>query len=147
MNRILDITQEVKQSLIPIVYCEDYAFAVSLGILAGKRDFLHYEMWLKSRIKDIGSAFIEALLKWIEDNITYPVQDFTKRNAGMLASNPDQFESQKTSLLEKSHLTKEKLQMTMDHLRPANLQSNTLVTKETLAHITELTATLRELFP
>ena len=37
--------------------------------------------------------------------------------------------------------------MTMDHLRPANLQSNTLVSKETLNHITELTATLRELFP
>ena len=148
LSHILDITQEVKNNSLPsIVYCEDHAFAVSLGILAGKRDFLHYEMWLKNRIKDIGSPFIEALLKWIEDSITYPVQDFTKRNAGMLASNPDQFESQKTSLLEKSHLTKERLQMTMDYLKPANLQTNNLVSKETMTHITELTATLRELFP
>ena len=47
LSRILDITQEVKQCLMPIVYSEDYAFAVSLGVLAGKRDFLHYDMWLK----------------------------------------------------------------------------------------------------
>jgi len=28
---------------MPIVNCDDYHFAVNLGILAGKRDFLHYD--------------------------------------------------------------------------------------------------------
>ena len=46
LSRVLDITQEIKDSLITIVYCEDYDFAVNLGILAGKRDFLHYDVWL-----------------------------------------------------------------------------------------------------
>jgi len=40
---VLDITQEIKDSLIEIVYCDDYDFAVNLGILAAKRDFLHYD--------------------------------------------------------------------------------------------------------
>lgn len=46
LSRVLDITQEVKESLMPIVDCEDYYFAVNLAILAGKRDFLHYDVWL-----------------------------------------------------------------------------------------------------
>ena len=80
LSRVLDITQEVKQSLIPIVYCEDYDFAVNLGILAGKRDFLHYDVWIKSRLKDIGTPFINALLKYINDHIIIPVSDFSSRN-------------------------------------------------------------------
>jgi CCR4-NOT transcription complex subunit 1 len=50
LSRVLDITQEVKESLLPIVDCDDYYFAVNLGILAGKRDFLHYDVWLQGRI-------------------------------------------------------------------------------------------------
>jgi len=65
LSRVLDITQEVKDSLIAIVYCDDYNFAVNLGVLAGKRDFLHYDVWIKSRIKDIGTPFINALIRYI----------------------------------------------------------------------------------
>jgi hypothetical protein len=36
---------------MPIVNCDDYYFAVNLGILAGKRDFLHYDQWLVDRIR------------------------------------------------------------------------------------------------
>jgi hypothetical protein len=55
------------------VFSEDYKFAVNLGVLAGKRDFLHYDMWIKSRFKDIGSPFIDQFLRWIEENIIIPV--------------------------------------------------------------------------
>jgi hypothetical protein len=51
LSRVLDITQEIKDSLIKIVYSNDFHFAVNLGVLAGKRDFLHYDVWLKERIK------------------------------------------------------------------------------------------------
>lgn len=76
LSRVLDITQEIKTSLIKIVYSDDYNFAVNLGILAGKRDFLHYEVWIKSRIKDVGSPFINALVKYINENIIIPVNTF-----------------------------------------------------------------------
>lgn len=48
---MLDITQEIKDSLLPIVNSKDNAFSVSLGILAGKRDFLHFDQWINERIK------------------------------------------------------------------------------------------------
>jgi hypothetical protein len=46
-----------------------------LGILAGKRDFLHYDVWLSNRIKEIGTPFIKALLKYIKDHIINPINE------------------------------------------------------------------------
>lgn len=80
LSRVLDITQEVKESLMPIVNCEDYYFAVNLGILAGKRDFLHYDVWLKGRIDSIGSPFIKALIKYLKEHIILPIQDYIKKH-------------------------------------------------------------------
>ena len=79
LSRVLDITQEVKDSLIPIVYCEDYNFAVNLGILAGK--------------KDVGTPFINALIKYIQDHKINPVSDFVKRHQSMAESNPENFDT------------------------------------------------------
>ena len=76
LSRVLDITQEVRDSLLAIVYCQDYQFAVHLGILAGKRDFLHYDVWIQSRIKDVGTPFINALIKYFQELIIVPVSDF-----------------------------------------------------------------------
>lgn len=42
LSRVLDITQNIRESLIPLTYWNDYGFAVALGILAGKREFLHF---------------------------------------------------------------------------------------------------------
>src|SRR5690606_19684987 len=52
-----------------IASCKDYNFAVSLGILAAKRDFLHLDQWLVERIKTVGNPFITALLRYIEERI------------------------------------------------------------------------------
>ena len=98
------------------MYCEDYSFAVNLGILAGKRDFLHYDNWIQSRIKDIGSPFINALIKYIQDHIIIPASDFVKKNQSLASSEPENFEMQKTSILDRSHLTKDKLILTIELL-------------------------------
>jgi hypothetical protein len=84
--------------------------------LAGKRDFLHYDVWIKSRIKDIGTPFINALIKYITENIINPVSDFILKNQSMAEANPENFETQKNMILERSHLSKEKLMLTIDHL-------------------------------
>jgi CCR4-NOT transcription complex subunit 1 len=57
----------VKESLLEIINCEDYPFAVKLGILSGKRDFLHYDTWIQTRIKDVGTPFVEAVIDYIQD--------------------------------------------------------------------------------
>jgi len=80
LSRVLDITQEVKESLLPIVNCDDYYFAVNLGILAGKRDFLHFDVWLKGRIQEVGTPFIKALLKYLKEQILLPVTEYLRRN-------------------------------------------------------------------
>lgn len=43
LSRVLDITQYIKDSLIALTNWSDYSFSVSLGILAGKREFLHFD--------------------------------------------------------------------------------------------------------
>lgn len=76
LSRVLDITQEIKDSLIKIVYCDDFDFAVNLGILAGKREFLHYDVWLKERIKKVGTPFVKAFIKYINEQIIIPCREF-----------------------------------------------------------------------
>lgn len=64
---------------MPILECEDFYFAVNLAILAGKRDFLHYDVWLQRRINDVGTPFIKALLKYIKEHIVSPIQEYKTR--------------------------------------------------------------------
>ena len=80
LSRVLDITQEIKDTLIKIVYCQDSDFSVNLGILAGKRDFLHYDVWLKERIKKVGTPFVKAFIKYINEHVILPAKDFLIRN-------------------------------------------------------------------
>jgi CCR4-NOT transcription complex subunit 1 len=62
---------------------------VNLGILAGKRDFLHYDVWLQSRIKDIGTPFIKALLKYIKEHIIQPINEYIKRHTNQTSNQPE----------------------------------------------------------
>ena len=99
---------------MPIVDCEDYYFAVNLAILAGKRDFLHYDVWLQRRITDVGTPFIKAMLKYIKEHIIQPISDYLRRTQSQ--ETQEQLEAQKVQVLEKSHLSKEKLAMTIENL-------------------------------
>jgi hypothetical protein len=110
--------------LIPIVNCCDYYFAVNLGILAGKRDFLHYDVWLAKRISEIGTPFIKALLKYIKVHIIFPVLEYNKKNVNMDAESVDTF---KMGVLERSHLSKEKLCITIEHLSNNKNKINPLI--------------------
>lgn len=77
LSRVLDISQEIKDSLLPIVNCSDYDFSVGLGILAAKRDFLHLDQWLKKRIIAIGDPFITSVFKYLDEHIFRPCKAAT----------------------------------------------------------------------
>ena len=62
LSRILDITQKLKESLLLLVNCSDYKFAVNLAILAVKHDYLDIENLLNERIKTIGDDFFLSLI-------------------------------------------------------------------------------------
>lgn len=115
----------MKESLLPIVNCDDYYFAVNLGILAGKRDFLHFDVWLKGRIKEVGTPFIKALIKYLKEQIINPVNEYIRRQPQSAANQDaaiDALESHKQQILERSHLSKEKLCLTIEHL--SDLKNN-----------------------
>lgn len=80
LSRVLEFTQEIKDSLIKIVYCSDFDFAVNLGILAGKREFLHYDVWLKERIKKVGTPFVKAFIKYINEQLIIPCKELMVRS-------------------------------------------------------------------
>ena len=86
---------------------------MNLGILAGKRDFLHYDQWLQGRIKDVGTPFIRALLKYVKDHIINPINEYRKKNPDVTDENLEGFKGQ---VLERSHLSKEKMIITIEHL-------------------------------
>ena len=71
MNKVLDITQEIKDSLPKFVSCQDYDFAVALGIIAGKRDFLNYDAGLEDRIPTVGKEFMRSLVRYLYENVHY----------------------------------------------------------------------------
>ena len=128
LSRVLDITQEIKDSLIKIVYCNDFDFAVNLGILAGKREFLHYDVWLKERIKKVGTPFVKSFIKYINEQIIIPCKEFMISNGYVVKQltqeDQDIIDRARDGILERSHLSKERLCMTMEHLEnPANFQS------------------------
>lgn len=76
LSRVLDITQYIKDSLIALTNWNDYHFSVSLGILAGKREFLHFDQWIAERIRTVGNPFISALLSYVEEQVIAPIFDF-----------------------------------------------------------------------
>jgi len=76
LSRVLDIAQVIKESLIPLTNWNDYEFAVPLAILAGKREFLHFEPWITDRIKNAGNPFLKATLGYIEDHLLIPIRKY-----------------------------------------------------------------------
>lgn len=70
LNKVIEITQEIKDSLIKFINCADYDFAIGLGILAGKRDFLNYDAWLRERTTRNG--FMKSLIKHLYMHVLRP---------------------------------------------------------------------------
>jgi CCR4-NOT transcription complex subunit 1 len=105
LSRVLDITQNIRESLIPLTYWNDYSFAVALGILAGKREFLHFEQWIKERLKNIGAPFLNAVLAYVEENLLKYIREITIKFG---ANNPAVPQSYDIAL-EKAQLSRELL--------------------------------------
>lgn len=112
LSRVLDITQEIKDSLMPISNCNEYAFSVSLGLLASKREFLHFEHWITDRIKTVGNNFITAILRYIEENIISPCAKCLETAQTL----PQNLLTNFDNILEKAQLTLESFAIIFDNL-------------------------------
>lgn len=75
-----------------MTYWNDYGFAVALGILAGKREFLHFEQWIKERLKKIGAPFLNAVLSYVEENLLKYIRDIATKFGMSNPSIPQSFD-------------------------------------------------------
>ena len=131
LSRILDITQKLKESLLLLVNCSDYKFAVNLAILAVKRDFLHIDSWLKERIKTVGDDFMLALIDYIKENLINHCKGNNKN---------------KESVLEKAQLSLESLGVIMENLSLAKHSTNPKVSKSTEELVQEIQSNIYKTF-
>ena len=131
LSRILDITQKLKDSLLLLVDCNDYKFAVNLGILAVKRDFLHIDSWIKERIESIGDDFVLALIEYINENVINNCKSNIKN---------------KESTLEKSQLTVESLAVIVENLIVIKHSANPKISEQTEETIKEMYKQIFEIF-
>ncbi len=130
LSKILDITQKIKDSLIPISSCNDHNFTVNLAILAVKRDFLHIDQWLNDRINKVGDDFIECLLNYIKENVIKQCKDVTSQTV-------------KENILEKCQLTLESLAIIFENLSAPKIKSNPKISKRIQ---NEINVTYKEIF-
>lgn len=87
------------------------------------------------------------MIKYIQDHIIIPASDFVKKNQTLATSEPENFEIQKTSILDRSHLTKDKLILTIELLQPLKSSENDKITRDTEQKIKELVQKSKDLFP
>lgn len=78
---------------------------MALGILAGKREFLHFEQWIKERLKNVGGAFLVAILQYVEDNFLKQIRDYIAKYGAKSQSIHQSIDIQ----LEKAQLSRELL--------------------------------------
>ena len=122
LSRVLDITQEIKDSLIPLTNCGFMNFSVSLGILASKREFLHFEHWLNERLKLSGNPFVTSLLKYIEETVLFTCDTIEKTMPNPGISNQNAC----LSILEKAQLSLETMGIIMESLLGTGFEKLTL---------------------
>jgi len=130
LNKILDLSQKIKESVIPMVSSDDDNFSIWLATLAIKRDFLHIDQWIYERIEKRGDNFILALLDFIKQNV---INEY--RTIVASSSRNVNFFNMKDQILEKSQLTIEAISIIFEHLNFNTIQTNANVSKSTLTEI------------
>lgn len=120
LSRVLDITQEIKDLLRMILMIEDHDFTIPLGVLAGRRDFLHFDQWMTDRINVIGEPFVEALVNYLDENVIKKCQESGSETG--------------EKRLEKSYLSQEKLAVIFENLMTQKNLPESLMKQITLIH-------------
>lgn len=79
LTRVIDISQIIKNSLLDIVTTtKDVNFAIQLGLLSSKRDFLQFENFIVTLIQSQGDLFAKLLLTYINKSLIEPLEESDK---------------------------------------------------------------------
>ena len=136
LSRVLDISQSIKNSLLDIITStKDYNFALQLGMLGAKRDFLHFENWIVKLIKQEGDSFVRCMFNYIKTWLIEPAEEVKI----------DQRKVEK--VLERSQLSEEKLSMIYENLHQISENNPELLEFETRKLQAETFSSVVKLFP
>ncbi|CAG8494332.1 7474_t:CDS:10 [Funneliformis mosseae] len=83
ISRILDIAQDLKQILSPLLEVQSFSFSIDLAALASRREYLNLEKWLQDNINEYGDSFIHDCLDFLSQKISMEV---TRESNGSLQS-------------------------------------------------------------
>ncbi|CAD8144744.1 unnamed protein product [Paramecium octaurelia] len=123
LSRVLDIVQQLFQnsqqnntSLLTMAKFDDYQFSVPLGILAGKREYLNFDIWLNERIKSQGIPFVNVLLQYIDENVIQQIKEYQLK-AGLPNGQLGQMQIQQLDqILDKGQLKLEMITIIFEQL-------------------------------
>ncbi|CAD8056662.1 unnamed protein product [Paramecium sonneborni] len=123
LSRVLDIVQQLFQnsqqnntSLLTMAKFEDYQFSVPLGILAGKREYLNFDIWLNERIKSQGIPFVNVLLQYIDENVIQQIKEYQLKS-GLPSGQLGQMQMQQLDqILDKGQLKLEMITIIFEQL-------------------------------
>ena len=133
LSHLLELTQEVKDSLLVMAASNNHKFAVHFGLLASKRDFLHLEQWLKERVKNGKSDFVKCLLTYIQRSVIKSCENLTA------AKDIEQ-------VLERAQFTRESLVIVFDNLMHAHVTEG-LLSQELQLEIVQTQKQVVDLLP
>lgn len=140
LNKILELNQEIKDSLMRFVNCSDFDFAIGYGLLASKRDYLNMASWLKERITTVGVPFVHSLVKFLFEQVLRPITETLAKHNITPQSMVNRADEKKESsiideALEKAHLDKTRLSLIIEILQQ-NLLEDLPQVRELIAKVT-----------
>ena len=100
LNKILDNSLKIKDSLSYFLNSKYYDFSINLAFLASKKELINLDQWIKERIRKGGEFFLESFLHHLQINLIEKGKDNTI----------------KKEVIEKANLSLESLAIILENL-------------------------------
>ena len=134
LSRVLDISQIIKNSLLDIITTtKDVDFAIQLGLLSSKIDFLQFENFILTLIQNQGELFVKLFLEYINKTLITPWEEFDKTT----------IEKQ----LELSMLSEEKLGIVYDNFKQLSEKQPNLLDADTQSLLADSYSRIAKFLP
>lgn len=63
----------MSQELLTVLETRPFLFAIELGALAARREFLNLEMWISNKVDEYKDEFVDACIDYLQDKLVpYP---------------------------------------------------------------------------
>ena len=75
LSKILDMSQNIRESLLSLIKSENHFFSIKLALMAVKREYLRLEYWVNDRLTACGLEWVEAFLRYVHWHLVVPLSE------------------------------------------------------------------------